>query len=62
MKDQKYFERIISGIGCVESDEEFQKLLGDGWKIVIAIPVQRGQSCHTYTSSIHYVLEREVER
>ena len=58
-KEQKYFERQITDYGWQESDEEFRKLLADGWKIIIAIPIQRGQSCHTYTSSIHYVLEKE---
>ena len=60
-KEQKYFERIINGYGEEESGEEFRKLLEDGWKIVIAIPINSGKSCHTYTSKIHYVLERGLE-
>ncbi len=60
-KEQKYFERTISGYDWQEREEEFYRLLNNGWRIVIAIPIQSGKSCHTYTSEIHYVLEREVE-
>ena len=60
MKEQKYFERSLK-YGWQESEREFRKLLQDGWKIVLAIPIQSGMSCHTYTSEIHYVLEREAK-
>lgn len=59
-KIQKYFERTF-GYGWQEDEKEFNKLLNDGWKIVLAIPIQDGKSCHTYTSEVHYVLEKEVE-
>lgn len=59
-KEQKYFERSLT-YGAEESENAFLDLLRDGWKIIIAIPVQNGRSCHTYTSEIHYVLEKEVE-
>lgn len=59
-KEQKYFERSLT-YSWEEDEKRFFDLLRDGWKVIIAIPVQNGRSCHTYTSSIHYVLEREVE-
>lgn len=60
-KEQKYFERIINDYGAEESNREFRKLLADGWKIIIMIPINSGRSCYTYTSKIHYVLERGLE-
>lgn len=60
MKEQKYFERDLS-YDWKEDEEMFYDLLRNGWKIILAIPIQSGQSCHTYTSQIHYVLEKEVE-
>ena len=60
MKEQKYFERNLV-FACGDSRERLYDLLNNGWKIILAIPIQSGQSCHTYTSAIHYVLEREVE-
>ena len=58
MKEQKYFERSVS-YDRQGSNKMFYRLLQDGWKIVLAIPIQSGMSCHTYTSEIHYVLEKE---
>ena len=55
---QIYFERVISGWG-ERNENKFFDLLKEGWRIVIAIPIQSGMSCHTYTSEIHYVLEKE---
>lgn len=60
MKKQKYFERTFD-YGWRESEIEFYDLLEKGWKIILAIPIQSGKSCHTYTSEVHYVLEKEVE-
>lgn len=60
MKEQKYFERSLR-YNHEESTREFDRLLRDGWKIVLAIPIQSGMSCHTYTSEIHYVLEKEIK-
>lgn len=60
MKKQKYFERTINGLGWQEDETKFYELLKNGWKIILAIPIQSGQSCHTYTRAIHYVLEKEV--
>lgn len=63
MKEQKYFERDLYNLSQYKEDvDALQKLLKDGWKIVIAIPIQYGKSCYTYTSHIHYVLEKEVLR
>ena len=60
-KIQKYFERHF-GYGWEQSEKAFNKLLNDGWKIVLAIPIQYGKSCYScYTGEVHYVLEKEVE-
>ena len=61
MRERKYFERSLE-YGWQKDEIEFYKLLENGWEIVIAIPVQSGKSYHTYTSSIHYVLEKEKEK
>ncbi len=58
MKEQQYFERDMTW-NSEESEKQFYNLLDKGWKIVIAIPVQSGMSCYTYTGAIHYVLEKE---
>ena len=60
MKEQKYFERDLLR-PCKEDEKEFYNLLENGWKVILAIPIQSGTSCYTYTSEIHYVLEKEVE-
>lgn len=62
MKEQKYFERTINGFDWQKDKKTFYTLLENGWKVKLAIPVQDGRSCHTYTYAIHYVLEREVEQ
>lgn len=61
MRKQRYFERTISGHNWKEDETEFYWLLKTGWKIILAIPIQSGKSCHTYTSAIHYILEKEAE-
>lgn len=60
MKEQKYFERSL-GYDWQKDETKFYELLKNGWKIILAIPIQSGQSCYTYTSEIHYVLEKEVD-
>lgn len=56
----KYFERQFA-YGRQKSEETFYKLLNDGWKVVLAIPIQSGSGYCSYTSEVHYVLEKEVE-
>jgi len=60
MKEQKYFERSLT-YGWQEDEKNFYNLLNEGWKVILAIPIQSGMSLYTYTSKIHYVLEREKE-